>query len=51
MASDGVPLLPWGARGESRSSLERLDLLAGVYHLDVAVRALDGWPSDYHHGR
>ena len=42
MASDGVPLPPWGTRGASRSSLERLDLLAGVYHLDAAVHALDG---------
>ena len=34
--------------GEARFSIERLDLVAGTYKLDVAVHRENGVPYDYH---
>jgi lipopolysaccharide transport system ATP-binding protein len=48
-AIDEVPLPPLGERGSVEVLLERLDLVAGTYHLDVAVQARDGLSYDYHH--
>jgi lipopolysaccharide transport system ATP-binding protein len=45
----GVPLPPLGDEGSVEVLLERLDLVAGSYYLDVAVHAQDGYPYDYHH--
>lgn len=35
-------------RGEVRFSIDRLDLVAGTYKIDVAVHRKDGVPYDYH---
>jgi ABC-type polysaccharide/polyol phosphate transport system ATPase subunit len=34
--------------GEVRFRIERLDLVAGTYKIDVAAHRLDGYPYDYH---
>jgi hypothetical protein len=34
--------------GEARFAIDRLDLVAGTYKLDVAVHRRDGVPYDYH---
>jgi lipopolysaccharide transport system ATP-binding protein len=49
-AIEGLPLPPLGDDGSVEVLLERLDFVAGTYHLDVAVHARDGYPYDYHHG-
>ena len=35
-------------RGEARFAIDRLDLVAGTYKVDVAVHRKDGVPYDYH---
>ena len=49
-AIEGMTLPPLGDEGRVEVLLERLDLMAGTYYLDVAVHAVDGYPYDYHHG-
>jgi lipopolysaccharide transport system ATP-binding protein len=49
-AIEGIPLPDLGDEGSVEVLLERLDLTAGTYYLDVAVHAMDGYPYDYHHG-
>jgi Wzt C-terminal domain len=49
-AIEGIPVPPLGDEGSVEVLLERLDLVAGAYYLDVAVHAPDGYPYDYHHG-
>lgn len=49
-AIEGIKLPPLGDEGRVEVLLERLDLMAGTYYLDVAVHAVDGYPYDYHHG-
>ena len=49
-AIEGIPLPDLGDEGGVEVLLERLDLTAGTYYLDVAVHATDGYPYDYHHG-
>ena len=44
-----IPLPPLGEEGTVEIFLERLDLIAGTYFLDVAVHARNGYPYDYHH--
>ena len=46
---EGIPLPPMGEEGTVEILLERLDLIAGTYFLDVAVHAKNGYPYDYHH--
>jgi ABC-type polysaccharide/polyol phosphate transport system ATPase subunit len=46
---DGITLPPLGEEGIVEVLLERLDLIAGTYYLDVAVHARNGYPYDYHH--
>lgn len=48
-AIDGIPLPPLGQEGVIEVLLERLDLLEGMYYLDVIVQAPDGRPYDMHH--
>lgn len=40
--------LNYGKRGTVRYYIDRLGLLEGTYHLDVAVHRTDGYPYDYH---
>ena len=44
-----IALPPLGAEGTVEIFLERLDLIAGTYFLNVAVHARNGYPYDYHH--
>jgi lipopolysaccharide transport system ATP-binding protein len=44
-----ISLPSLGDEGTVEVFLERLDLVAGTYHLDVAVHTIDGYPYDYHH--
>jgi len=44
-----IPLPSLGEEGTVEIFLERLDLIAGTYFLDVAVHARNGYPYDYHH--
>ncbi len=50
-AAAGVKIDDLDVAGEVRIELERLDLIAGSYYVDVAVHAADGTPYDYHSGR
>jgi lipopolysaccharide transport system ATP-binding protein len=47
--TDGVPLPSLGREGIVEVLLERLDLIAGTYYLDVAVEDEAGYVYDYHH--
>jgi lipopolysaccharide transport system ATP-binding protein len=47
---EGLLLPPLGDEGTVEVFLERMDLVAGTYYLDVAVHTIDGYPYDYHHG-
>lgn len=38
-----------GEEGTVEILLERMDLIAGTYFIDVAVHARNGYPYDYHH--
>jgi lipopolysaccharide transport system ATP-binding protein len=44
-----ITLPPLGEEGTVEILLERLDLIAGTYFIDVAVHARNGYPYDYHH--
>ena len=44
-----ILLPPLGKEGTVEIFLERVDLIAGTYFLDVAVHARSGYPYDYHH--
>ena len=44
-----ITLPPLGEEGTVEIFLERLDLIAGTYCIDVAVHARNGYPYDYHH--
>jgi ABC-type polysaccharide/polyol phosphate transport system ATPase subunit len=48
-AIESIALPPLGSEGSVEVLLERLDLVAGTYFIDVAVHAMDGYPYDYHH--
>ena len=48
-AIEGLSLPSLGDGGLVEVLLDRLDLVAGTYYLDVAVHAKDGYPYDYHH--
>ena len=45
---DGATESELAGNGEVRFAIERLDLVAGTYKLDVAVHRADGVPYDYH---
>jgi ABC-type polysaccharide/polyol phosphate transport system ATPase subunit len=46
---EGIPLPKLGDEGCVEVVLNRLDLIAGAYYLDVAVHARTGHPYDHHH--
>ncbi len=46
---EGIPMPSLGAEGTVEILLERMDLIAGTYYLDIAVHGRDGSPYDYHH--
>jgi ABC-type polysaccharide/polyol phosphate transport system ATPase subunit len=46
---EGIPIRSLGEEGTVEVLLERMDLIAGTYYLDVAVHSRDGSPYDYHH--
>ena len=47
---EGLSLPSLAGDGTVDLLLERLDLMAGIYHLDVAIQGRDSTTSDYHHG-
>lgn len=49
-AIEEIRLPALGDEGTVEVFLERMDLVAGTYFLDVAVHTADGYPYDYHHG-
>jgi lipopolysaccharide transport system ATP-binding protein len=49
-AIEEIRLPSLGDEGTVEVFLERMDLVAGTYYLDVAAHTVDGYPYDYHHG-
>lgn len=46
---EGVPIPYLGKEGTVEVALERMDLMAGTYYLDVAVHDREGLAYDHHH--
>jgi len=47
---EGLPIPSLSSDGSVELLLERVDLMAGTYYLDVAIQGHDNTNSDYHHG-
>jgi hypothetical protein len=47
---EGIPLLLLADHRSVEVLLERLDFVAGMYHRNLAIQAMNTYPYDHHHG-